>query len=80
MTNIQSLLDRVHLRVGGGIEILTFDADRTVEIRWKTFYPEHGWSEDRWIQARGLAEALQAVLDYEDDEDARIAEEEAEND
>ena len=73
------LLNRVHERIGLGVDIQTFSgkgAENPVEIRWRRDYGDEGWSDERWTCGRTLAEALQNVLAHEDGadiEDAREA-------
>lgn len=74
------LLARVHQRIGGlGLDIATFGATGSVEIRWRRDYGEEdcGTSDERYISAPSLALGLQEVLKYEDWADRFDAEEEA---
>lgn len=67
--DVNELLGRVHERLGLGLDIATW-VDGTVEVRWKRDYGDDGWSDERFASAQGLAPALQAVLDHEDEGDA----------
>lgn len=75
-TNAEELLRRVHERIGGGIDIQTF-ADGWVEIRWKRDYNGE-LSDERFVGAPSLSEALTGVLEREDQADAADATEAAE--
>jgi hypothetical protein len=70
------LLQRVHQRLGGGVDIQTF-ADGTVEVRWRRAYDEE-LSDERFVSATSLLQAFEAVLQHEDDADAADVAEEAE--
>lgn len=63
-----ALLQRVHKRRGLGIDIQTF-SEGTVEVRWKRDYGGN-WSAERSASAVSIGEALQAILDCEDESDA----------
>jgi hypothetical protein len=62
------LLQRVHQRLGGGIDIQSF-ADDTVEVRWRRAYGEE-LSDERFVSATSLLQAFEAVLQHEDGADA----------
>lgn len=67
------LLRRVHQRLGGlGIEIVTY-GDGTIEVTWRRDYGEEGLSDQRWLSASSLHEALLGVLAREDEADERDA-------
>ncbi len=66
---IDALLARVHARIGLGFKIQTF-VDGSVELSWRRSYVG-AWSDERYVSAATIADALRAVLRYEDEADAR---------
>lgn len=73
------LLNQVHDRIGGlGLNIQTFGGDGTVEIRWRRDY-DGVWSDERFVSARNIDQALRYVIAYEDEADAEEQAEQLEN-
>lgn len=73
---LSDLLGRVHVRLGGvGVDLTTYGTSDEVEVSWRRDYGHAGLSDRRTATAAGLAGALQAVLDYEEEADKLDAEE-----
>lgn len=70
--DIDALLHRVHQRTGLGVDITTH-LSGVADIRWKRDYGDVGWSDLRFTRAPNLRQALQQVLEYEDEADAAEA-------
>lgn len=66
-TSVDRLLDRVHHRVGAGVEITT-TAGGSCEVRWRRDYAGVA-SDERCVTRPALTEALTAVLSWEDEAD-----------
>jgi hypothetical protein len=68
------LLARIHERLGSlGLDISTFGETGQIEVRWKRDYSGI-WSDERFLIADRLSDALRGVLDREDQADREDAE------
>ncbi len=66
-STVERLLDRVHRRVGAGVQITTTPGG-SCEMRWRRNYDGVA-SDERCVTRPKVAEALTAVLAWEDEAD-----------
>jgi hypothetical protein len=75
--NADTLLQEVHARLGGGVDIQTY-LGGLVEIRWRRQYDDGVLSDERYTNDPTLSGALKEVLRHEDRADAADCSEEDE--